>query len=418
MPRTILAVSLVLASLGFLSCDRLPFGPEGLGWRDLTLAETQLVNSDNDFGLELFREVNRQEEVKNIFVSPLSVSMALGMTYNGARGTTEQAMRSTLEYGGMSLDDINESYRSLTELLLGLDPEVTMEIANSIWYRKGLPVERDFIKRTTEYFSPLVTGLDFAAPGAAGKINDWVSENTNGKIEEIVDDPIDASLVMFLINAIYFKGTWTYQFEKSKTCDGEFTLPGGAKKRVKTMTLEGDLDYYSEMGLFQAVDLPYGGEAFSMTVILPREDQDLDLFVSEISPENWDTWMSGFKKSQVHLEMPKFTLEYEITLNDVLKALGMGVAFDHVAADFSGICRCRELLGVNMFISEVKHKSFVQVDEEGTEAAAVTEVGMAVESADGGRIQMLVDRPFLFAIREHKSGTILFMGMIVEPAYS
>jgi serpin B len=416
MSKTWLFPVSVVLCLGFLFCDRLPFAPEGLNWRDLTLAEMQLVESDNSFGLKLFREVNTQEGVKNIFISPLSVSMALGMTYNGAAGTTEQAMRSTLEYGGMTLEDINESYQGLTDLLLGLDPEVTLEIANSIWYRKGLPVERDFVKRTSEYFGALVTGLDFSAAGAASKINDWVSESTNGKIEEIVDDPIDPSLVMFLINAIYFKGTWTYQFEKNQTKNGDFTLSGGSRKTVKMMTLEGDLDY-SGTESFQAVDLPYGGEAFSMTVILPGEDQDLDLLVSEISQETWDGWVSGFEETQVHLEMPKFTLEYELLLNDVLTALGMGEAFDEGNADFSGICRCRELLGENMYISKVKHKTFVQVDEEGTEAAAVTSVEMAV-TGDSGPIQMRVDKPFLFAIREHMSGTILFMGKIVDPEFS
>ena len=401
----------VCLSLGFLHCDRLPYAPEGLAWRNLTLSETQLVESVNGFGLKLFGEVNRQEGVKNIFISPLSVSMALGMTYNGAAGSTESAMSRTLEFGGMTLEQINESYSGLTDLLLNLDPDVTLEIANSIWYRKELPVEKDFIKRTTDYFGALVTGLDFGAPGAVSKINAWVSENTNGRIEEIVDDPIDPYLVMFLINAIYFKGTWTYQFEKNRTRDGNFNLTDGSKKNCKMMTLEGDLDY-SWAESFQAVDLPYGEEAFSMTVILPLEDQDLDLLISQISQSTWDGWMSGFDKRQVHLEMPKFTLDYDLLLNSVLEAIGMGVAFDPSSADFSGMCIDRSL-----FISKVKHKTFVQVDEEGTEAAAVTDVEMGETSA-GGPTLMLVDRPFLFAIREHLSGTILFIGKIVDPVSS
>lgn len=394
-------------SLGFLRCDRLPHAPEGLAWRDLTLSETQLVESGNGFGLKLFREINSQEGVKNIFISPLSVSMALGMTYNGAAGTTESAMRSTLEYGGMTLEQINESYSGLTDLLLNLDPEVTLEIANSIWYKKGLPVEKDFIRQTEEYFAALVTALDFGAPEAASKINAWVSENTDWRIKEIVDDPIDRLIVMFLINAIYFKGTWTYQFEKNKTRDGDFYLADGSKKICKMMNLEGDLEY-SRTEDFQAVDLPYGGEAFSMTIILPSEDQDLELLISQISQSTWEGWMSGFTKRQVHLEMPKFSLEYGLELKKVLTALGMGVAFDRYNADFSGICKDREL-----YISKVKHKTFVQVDEEGTEAAAVTSV--VVSYTGDSTPYMLVDRPFLFAIRENLSGTILFIGKIVDP---
>jgi serpin B len=404
----------LILSLGtfLIGCSNNPISLDdqsgGLNWRELNLAEKKLVESDNAFGLKLFKEINYQEDTgKNIFISPLSVSMALGMTYNGAAGSTEDAMRSTLEYGSLTNDEVNESYKSLIGLLRGLDPEVVFQIANSIWYKHGYPIEKDFIDLNIKYFDALVKEMNFADPGAAGIINGWVYDNTNGRIEEIVQSPIDPSIVMFLINAIYFKGTWTYEFEKEKTTDDWFTLPDGSQEACRMMTLEGDLGYFITED-FQAVDLPYGGSAYSMTIILPREGVDLDFLIGQLGPENWADWMDRFSEAPVELYLPSFSLEYELKMNYVLKALGMSIAFTP-SANFSRMCKTGGL-----FISEVRHKSFVEVNEEGTEAAAVTVVVMT-DSADGGPILMRIDRPFIFVIRENHSQTILFMGKIVQP---
>ncbi|MGH7450110.1 MAG: serpin family protein, partial [bacterium] len=224
MLKTLHIIFLFGISMIFASCAEHTVSPPERVVRELTAAEKRLVETDNKFGFKLFREIVRQEQNKNVFVSPLSVSMALGMTYNGANGSTEAAMRTTLEFGGMTLPEINSSYKSLIELLAQLDPKVKFQLANSIWYRQEYTFEPEFINLNQTYFNAAVRGLNFNDPGAAKTINGWIDQNTNGKIKQIVDDPIAPELVMFLINAIYFKGIWTYQFDPQQTKDDWFTL--------------------------------------------------------------------------------------------------------------------------------------------------------------------------------------------------
>ena len=376
--------------------------------RELTVAEKRLVQSDNKFGLKLFKEIIEEEGDKNVFISPLSVSMALGMTYNGAKGTTQEEMQTTLELSGLTIQEVNQSYKSLIELLTGLDPKVRFEIANSIWYRQEFSFEEEFIHLNKTYFNAQVRGLDFSDPSAPDIINGWIDEGTNGKIKEIVDE-IDPLAVMFLINAIYFKGSWTERFDESLTADDWFTLPDGSRKPCRMMMQTDDFGYFEDSD-FQAVDLPYGDAGFSMTIFLPRPETDVDALIAQFNQENWDYWINSFSKRSVGLYFPKFTLEYELTLNDVLKALGMEIAFEPYQADFTGMYKGPE----SLYISEVKHKTFVEVNEEGTEAAAATSVEMVLTSAPLS-VTMRVDRPFVFVIKENHSQTILFMGKIVEP---
>jgi serine protease inhibitor len=379
--------------------------------RGLTAAEEGLIQSDNAFGLKLFREIDVQEDAgRNIFISPLSVAMALGMTYNGAAGETQAAMQETLELQGLSLDEVNQSYRSLIDLLRNLDPTVEFILANSIWYRDGFPVIQDFLDVNREYFDAEVTGLDFDSPSAAPTINAWVDEKTNGRITEIVDNPIDPMLVMFLINAIYFKGDWTYQFDQGLTSDAPFYLEGGGQVQVPMMRTSGEIEIgrYGDTEL-EAIDLPYGGKAYSMTIVMPVDGGGtLGELVQSLNAARWAEIIAGLTTAETQVWMPKYTLEYELTLNAVLEALGMGIAFDEFNADFSKIYDGPE----NLFISRVKHKTFVDVNEEGTEAAAVTSVEVGVT---GMPPTVMVNRPFVFAIREKFSGTILFVGRIVNP---
>ena len=394
----------LLLCIGLTQCTESPVSPIS---RELTPAEKQLVESDNKFGFKLFKEIIKEEGGTNVFISPLSVSMALGMTYNGASGSTQEAMQTTLELSGLTIQEVNESYKSLIELLTGLDPKVKFQIANSIWYRQEFSFEEEFINLCKTYFNALVRGLDFNDPNAADTINGWVEENTNGRIKEIVDKPIDPWIVMFLINAIYFKGTWTYEFDEELTKDDWFYLPDGSRKPCKMMEQRSEYNYFSNPD-FQAVDLPYGDGDFSMTVFLPHPQKNIDSLIAEFNEENWDNWINSFSKDSGDIYIPKFTLEYGIKLNDVLKALGMEIAFDPYRADFT-----RMYKPGGIWIDKVKHKTFVKVNEEGTEAAAVTSVEMGFVSVSG--FYMRVDRPFVFVIRENKSQTILFMGKIVEP---
>jgi len=335
--------------------------------RELSSAEMELVESDNSFGLKLFKNINAETPDSNVFISPLSISMALGMTYNGAAGSTEEAMRTTLEFGNLSRGEINESYKSLIELLMGIDSDVEFNIANSIWYRDDWTFEQDFFERCDEYFDARVSGLDFSQNNAAkDTMNNWVDKNTNGKIEEIVDyvDPMND--VMFLINAIYFNGNWTYQFDEEDTKDDVFHLSGGSTKECKMMEIRSYFKYFED-SLLQAIDIPYGNGNYSMTVILPRESEDIDLVVAELTQEKWSDWMDRLSPDTVTLFFPKLKLEYEIKdmLEEALATLGMGVAFDDKEADFTGMYG----LG-GIFIDRIIHKTFLEVDEEGTEAAA------------------------------------------------
>ena len=406
--KRLIFLVLLLIGIFSLQCSKKPISTKPDVPPDLSLVEKKLIESDNSFGLKLFKEMVQEEKHENVFISPLSVSMALGMTYNGANGETQEAMAKTLELEGLSIQEVNQCYKNLIESLTSLDPKVRFQIANSIWYRMGLTPREEFLNLCQQYFNALVRGLSFNDPSSADTINAWVDENTNGKIKQIVDKPIDPSIVMFLINAIYFKGMWTYQFDKEKTKDDWFYSPAYHLPIPCKMMEQRIFCNYFNNDTFQAVELPYGDGDFSMLILLPHWSTDIDSLVAQFDPDKLNYWMSCFRKDSVDIYFPKFKLEYELSLNEVLMALGMGIAFSG-AADFSK-------MGLDVFISEVKHKTFVEVNEEGTEAAAVTVVIMctSANSPSGFR----VDRPFIFMIRENKSNTILFIGKIVDPTSS
>ncbi len=374
---------------------------------DLTVAEKSLVESANRFSFKLFREIALGEDPdSNIFISPLSVSYALGMTYNGAAGETREAMAQTLELAGLSVEEINKSYQGLTDILIHLDPSVTMNIANSIWYREGEAVIPEFIALNQTYFDALIREINFNLPETVDTINAWVNEKTNGRIEEIIKPPIDRGAVMYLINAIYFKGNWTEPFDPEDNFDTVFYLPDGSETDCTIMYKDTNL-YYCENGYFQAVDLPYGDQAFSMTLFLPKPPYTVDSIAELLTEDNWESWINGFAGLRVQLGMPKFKFSYDAALNKVLKTLGMEIAFDPGKADFTNMIE-----DGGIWIDSVLHKTFIQVDEEGTEAAAVTLVEMIRALP-----RIIVNRSFLFVIREHESGTILFMGKIVNPVW-
>ncbi len=408
MSRNACLLAITFVGLGVAGCG------EGIAPivelpRQLTVAESKLVDADNRFAFKLFREVAAQEPTEsNVLLSPLSVGMALGMTYNGAAGTTREAMQDVLELDGMTLQEVNEAYQSLIALLLDLDPTVEFLLANSIWYRQEITVVATFLDNMQRYFGAEISALDFQAPEAVGIINGWVRDNTRGLIDEIVSPPIDPETIMFLINAIYFKGSWTHRFDRGRTYDGIFHRMDGSTSTVRMMTRE-ETPVRAFMGSGITVgELPYGGGAWAMTIVYPHDPAEIGTLATQLTQDQWDTWIAALDSTDMQVSMPKYALEYEIKLNDVLKALGMEIAFIRGAADFSNL-----FAGPPSFISEVKHKTFIEVDEQGTEAAAVTSVEVGVVSMPPS---ILVDRPFVFAIRERLSGTILFLGKIVDPA--
>jgi serpin B len=380
--------------------------------RALSASELALVDAGEAFAFDFLREVVRAEDpAANVFVSPLSASMALGMTLAGAEAGTFEAMRTALRLEGLDREEIGASYRSLIDLLSDLDPSVRMEIGNSVWHRLGFTLEDSYVTEVERDFLARVEALDFADPASADVINGWVDEATDGLIEAIVDPPIDPLTVAFLINAIYFEGQWTTRFDPARTRSGTFVRPDASTATVPFMWMSDRVFPYAWTPDYQAIDLPYGGEAFSMTVVLPSGNGSVEELIESLDADAWAGIVSGMGQTELMVGLPKFRLEYGKTLNGVLQALGMGVAFDPAAADFSRMQR--DALSLQLHISEVRQKAFVEVDEEGTRAAAVTSVEMGVTSAPPS---FVADRPFVFAIRERLSGTLLFTGVVRDPS--
>ena len=380
--------------------------------RALTDGEVALMDAGEAFAFDFLREVVREEDpTANIFVSPLSASMALGMALAGAEAGTFEAMRTALRLDGLEREQIGVSYRSLIDLLSGLDPTVRLEIGNSVWHRAGFTLEDSYVNEVEQDFLTRVEALDFDDPGAADVINAWVSEATDGLIDGIVEPPIDPLTMAFLINAIYFEGAWTLRFDPARTSSGDFHRSDGSTVTTRLMSMSDRAFPYAATPDYQAIELPYGGEAFAMTVVLPSEATGIDAFVESLDAREWAEIVAGLGTMEILVAIPKFRLEYERTLNEVLKALGMEVAFDETAADFSRMQR--DALNLQLHISRVKQKAFVEVDEEGTRAAAVTSVEIGVTSAPPA---FRADRPFVFAIRERLSGALLFTGVVRDPS--
>jgi len=339
--------------------------------------------------------------------------LALAMTYNGANGTTRQAMARALELEGMSLEDVNLAFADLKSALAPADPKVQLKIANSLWARSGFALNPAFVERNKRHYGAEIASLNFEDPAAAETINSWVNKNTDGKIDRIVGQ-INSGDVLFLINAIYFKGQWQFEFKKENTKPDVFRLAGGERKELPMMSRSDSFFYYKGND-FQSVVLPYGTGQVSMYVFLPDEQKGLDQFEKDLTPENWDRWMKSFQLTPGDLMLPRFKVEWELELNEALKALGMAEAFDREHADFSQIAKVNS--GDRLFISEVKHKSWCEVNEEGTVAAAATSVRATLTSLQQPREKfvMKVDRPFFFAIRDNQTGVVLFMGSVINP---
>lgn len=401
----------ITASLILFSCKKEPVAEAPLVDFVNNKKAAALVESDTRFGLDLFREVNSMDEApENLMISPVSVAVALGMTYNGAEGETKTAFEETLRFSGYSREEINTIHQALINHILAADPEVIMEIANSIWYRQGFEVLSSFIDTNRYYYNAEVSDLDFGNPASTGIINDWCALKTHDKIKNVLDQ-ISSDAVMYLINAIYFNGTWTYQFDESKSFSGPFYKEDGNEKEVEYMMMQTDLQYLSKEQ-FNAVDLPYGNKKFSMTVFLPKGNFTVNDMIGQLRSDSLSQWGKEFFEKEVILTLPKFKFGYKELLNDPLTDMGLGVAFSGMA-DFTGINPSG-----NLNISRVIHQSFIDVNEKGTEAAAVTVVEIEYTSAGpDNKIYFTANRPFIFAIREKTSNAILFIGKVGNPEY-
>ncbi|MBN2778985.1 MAG: serpin family protein [Bacteroidales bacterium] len=371
--------------------------------------QQEIINSSNDFSLNIFREVNSTEIGKNFMISPLSIDFALAMTSNGAKSNTYSQMMTVLGFEGYSNDEFNEYFKDIKKELYGIDRRVDFSIANSIWCKNGYPVLESFLDINKKYYDAHIRTLDFSSSGSVAEINDWVSDNTNNKITKIIDNiPNDA--IMYLINAIYFYGEWKNEFDASLTTNSPFYLENGETIDVDMMYTEADLSYYSDPSL-TLVELPYGRGNFVMDIILPAMDTSIYDVVSNLDQSRWTELSQGLYETQISLKMPKFKFEYENQLIPMLSNLGMTDLFNPDLANLTGI---NESGGLYVF--EVKHKTFIEVDEKGTEAAAVTSVGIGLTFSGGSQvIPIKIDRPFAFIIREKSTGVIIFTGVVQNP---
>jgi serine protease inhibitor len=405
---TMLALGFVFASIG---CSD-PAGPGADDPitelpRNLTVVEQELIERSNGFGLELFRRVVADDERANVVLSPLSASMALGMTLNGAQAGTFDAMRSTLGFGGLSQSEINTAYRDLIDLLTALDPAVRFDIANAIWANETISFRDVFFQAVRASFDAEAASRDFGDSATLEEINDWVDEKTQGFIDSILDD-LDPEMAMLLINAIYFEGQWTTRFDPDDTQPGSFTRADGSQVTVDMMRMtDAEISLGGGPG-YQVAELPYGGGAFAMTVIVPQ-GQDARTFAAGLDEAVWAGIVGSLSEPREIdlIAMPKLSIAYDAWLNDALRDMGMQVAFTP-QADFSGMSE-----SVGLCIDFVRQKTMLEVDEAGTKAAAVTVVGMRPTSFFG----LVADRPYILAIRERLSGTVLFMGLIGDPTF-
>jgi len=386
-----------------------PTGPEPLLTqlpRPLAPAELRLIDAGNQFTFDLFRAATRAlPPDSNAFLSPFSASMALGMALNGAGGETLDSMRVALRLGASPLIEVNQGYRDLITLLTSLDRTTEVVVANSLWSRSGFPILPTFVNAVDTWFDAEARTLDFSTPAAVDAINDWVKDKTRSRIPKLLER-IDPFEVAFLVNAVYFKGRWRATFDRARTRPMPFHAADGSTRDVPTMSLDATPLRYHSTPEYEAVDLLYGNGTFAMTVLLPRPGKTPADMLAGLDPSGWRELAAAFHEQKIMLSLPRFRLEYSRELEEDLKDLGMGIAFDEGRADFSGIADVRP---ERLFISRVVQKTFVDVNEEGTEAAAATGVGIGVTSAPPA---LVVDRPFLFAIHERLTGTILFLGQV------
>lgn len=358
-------------------------------------------------GYTLLERLNQEQAEDNIIISPVSISNALAMTTNGAQNATFEEMMNTMELDGWSMEKMNAAHESFLNKVPRLDDQITLNLANSIWYKEGFNVKQDFIDRNTTFYQSEVRSMNFSDPSAKDQINGWVDEKTNGLIPTIIDE-IPANIVMYLINATYFKGTWLQPFNEDLTFKLDFLLENGSTVQADMMSYgEIDLPYY-EGSNFQAIDLAYGDSIFSMTVILPDEDLKMADFIPSFINSSWAQESLSLTSTEVIFAMPKFKLEYKAKLNQPLADMGMPAAFNPNTADLKGIAEA------SLHINEVIHKTFIEVDEKGTEGAAVTSVGV-VETSIPQIPFITLNRPFLFMIRDNQAGSVLFIGKVMNP---
>ena len=369
----------------------------------------KLIEETSEFNWNLFRTMNADSPEKNFVISPLSITQAFGMAISGATGENQDEMLNV--FGLNNIESMNDAHKGIREVLSAVDSKTTINIANSAWYNSNYGIKTPYKESLRNYYDAEILGLDFNnGKQAVETINSWVNEKTQGKISNIVD-VVYPSHVLFLINAVYFYGSWTYQFDESATSDAQFYLSSGDNVSIKMMNQENDLEYFDNDN-YRGVKIPYGNGTFLMTVILPQNDNTTDKLIESLDAKEWNNINKEHPIRKVGLLMPRFKTECDFKLIPPLSKLGMNMAFDPMYG-----LGFKNISDLDIFISEVKHKTFIEVDEKGTEAAAVTGIGVGITSEPdpNSRILFEINKPFLFFISEKQSGAVLFAGKIENP---
>ena len=402
---------ILLMSVG---CDRFDLGTIDNNRDELDTLDPNLVRANTIFGFKLLNALRQPQQHNNTLLSPFSLSVALAMARNGAAGETQQAIVNALQLQRLDPESINVNYVYLQRALQAPDSKVTLEIANALWAADDIEFDPDFLDRNDQFLDTEIATLDFTEPTNVETINDSINTNTNGAIPSVAE-AIDPQTIACLISGIYFKGNWQEEFDTSQTRDESFTLANGSKKQIPMMRRTDGYPYYAG-DQFQAVSLPYGNGQMGMYIFLPNPDTDLYTFLDLLNIENWEGWMSRFSQREVSLVTPTFKLQYSAELKEALERLAMGIAFEEDRADFSRMT----VSSVPVFISYLTHTAVVEVNEEGTEASTgsfvfLDAVPLAEPQAFIPPIPFVVNRPFFLAIRDNRTGTVLFMGVVVDP---
>jgi len=384
-----------------------------------TSAPANVAAADNAFGFRLLNAVQKTVPSGNVVLSPVSAALDLSMVLNGADGQTRQEMLSTLSLSGSQLSAINGANAQLIKVIRTPAQSITLSVANSLWVdSRHLTLRPDYVTQTRAWYDAEMTDLDFADPNAATRINSWASKETHGRISQVIER-IDPADLVLLLNAVYFKGQWTHKFDKAQTQQRDFTLAGGAVKQVPRMAQSGHFDYF-ETPQLQAIRLSFGDGDLAMEVLLPAKSSSLGALEAELTGEHWTGWQSHYALRSGTIELPRFELKSNYRLKEPLQALGMRRAFRPDGAQLTGMFSSApgQLRAERFFISSVLQSTYWKVDEEGSEAAAVTTIGIraAAVARPVQPFRMIVDRPFFCAIEDRRSGVLLFVGAIYDPA--
>ncbi|OJV31921.1 MAG: hypothetical protein BGO29_00305 [Bacteroidales bacterium 36-12] len=376
---------------------------------ELTEKQNEIVEADNSFAFKMFKEVSKREG-HNTFFSPLSLDMAMGMLYNGASGNTRNEIIRALGIQDFSATEMNEYYQKISQALLTVDPTTDITVANSIWYRNNFSVKKQFIEIGKGYFDANIQALSFNDSQSANIINNWCAEKTNNRIQNLIGNTIPNDMMMYLVNALYFKGQWQadIKFDREKTKLDNFTKTNGQKIKVNLMEKTSSLKHFSDEHL-QCVEMDYGNRAFSMIVILPQQDKDINQLISYLDNKKLHDAVQGMHRKSVWLKLPRFKTECDFSLTQPIMDLGMSRIFK---GGFKNISND------DLWVSDIIQKTFVEVNEEGTEAAAATTITMVGAAGRAKKIEpvrFFADRPFLYIIREKSTGVILFIGRMDEP---